>query len=114
MSPAIQSDWEDYKKFIMAEDAAKLENAAKITGLSAELIMKTAEMIAKPKADGKRPKTSFMLEKGNYWSNNYMNTASLAAVGLICGAGNRPGQVISRGGGHQRGWMSAGGGRGWL
>lgn len=114
MSPAIQSDWEDYKKFILAEDASKLENAAKITGLSADLIMKTAEMIAKPKADGKRPKTSFMLEKGNYWSNNYMNTASLAAVGLICGAGNRPGQVISRGGGHQRGWMSAGGGRGWL
>jgi arsenite oxidase large subunit len=114
MSPAIQSDWEDYKRFIMAEEAAKLESAAQITGLSADLIRQAAEMIAKPRADGTRPKTSFMLEKGNYWSNNYMNTASLAAVGLICGAGNRPGQVISRGGGHQRGWMSAGGGRGWL
>ncbi|MBF0626449.1 MAG: molybdopterin-dependent oxidoreductase, partial [Magnetococcales bacterium] len=30
------------------------------------------------------------------------------------GAGNRPGRVISRGGGHQRGWMGAGGGSGWL
>ncbi len=114
MSPAIQSDWEDYKKFILAEESSKLENAAKITGLSAELIMKAAEMIAKPRADGSRPKTSFMVEKGNYWSNNYMNTASLAALGLMCGAGNRPGQVISRGGGHQRGGMGAGGGRGWL
>ncbi len=65
-------------------------------------------MIAKPREDGSRPKTSFMLEKGNYWSNNYMNTASLASLGLICGAGNRPGQVISRGGGHQRGGMCAG------
>jgi len=110
----IQSDWGDYKKFIVAEDAAKLENAAKITGLDPALIVKCAELIAKPKSDGSRPKTSFMLEKGNYWSNNYMNSASLGALGLICGAGNRPGQMISRGGGHQRGWMSAGGGRWWL
>ena len=55
-----------------------------------------------------------MLEKGNYWSNNYMNTASISSLGLICGAGNRPGRMISRGGGHQRGMMSAGGGSGWL
>ena len=55
-----------------------------------------------------------MCEKGNYWSNNYMNTTSFAALGLICGAGNRPGRMISRGGGHQRGMMGAGGGSGWL
>ncbi len=110
----IQSDWEDYKKFIMNEEAAKLDVAAKITGLAPALIQKCAEMIAKPKPDGTRPKTSFMLEKGNYWSNNYMNTASLGSLGLICGAGNRSGRMISRGGGHQRGWMSAGGGRWWL
>lgn len=111
---AFQSDWKDFQKFIMNEEAAKLENAAAITGLAPDLIMKAAEMMAKPKADGSRPKTSFMLEKGNYWSNNYMNTATLASLGLICGAGNRPGQVISRGGGHQRGGMGAGGGKGWL
>ncbi|WP_404379543.1 arsenate reductase (azurin) large subunit [Caenispirillum salinarum] len=111
---AFQSDWEDYQKFIMAEEAGELENAARITGIDADLIVKAAEMIAKPNADGSRPKTSFMLEKGNYWSNNYMNTASLGSLGLICGAGNRPGQVISRGGGHQRGGMGAGDGRGWL
>ncbi len=54
-----------------------------------------------------RPKSFFTLEKGNYWSNNYMNSASLASLGLICCAGNRPGQVISRGGGHRRGGMGA-------
>jgi arsenite oxidase large subunit len=109
-----QSDWEDFKKWILEQEEAKLENAATITGLNADDIRKAAEMIAKPKADGSRPKTSFMLEKGNYWSNNYMNTASISTLGLICGAGNRPGRVISRGGGHQRGWMGAGGGSGWL
>ncbi len=109
-----QSDWEDFQKFIAKEKAAELDEAAAITGLDRDLILATAEAIAKPRADGSRPKTSFMLEKGNYWSNNYMNTASLAAVGLLCGAGNRPGRVISRGGGHQRGGMGAGGGKGFL
>ncbi|WP_421707313.1 arsenate reductase (azurin) large subunit [Algihabitans sp.] len=109
-----QSDWEDYQNFIADEPAARLEEAAAITGLDADLIEAAAEMIARPREDGSRPKTSFMLEKGNYWSNNYMNTASLASLALVCGAGNRPGQVISRGGGHQRGGMSAGGGRGFL
>ncbi len=109
-----QSDWEDYQKFISGEKAAELNEAAAITGINADLIQAAAEMLAKPREDGSRPKTSFMLEKGNYWSNNYMNTASLASLGLICGAGNRPGQVISRGGGHQRGGMGAGGGKGFL
>ncbi|WP_127477732.1 arsenate reductase (azurin) large subunit [Sulfurivermis fontis] len=109
-----QSDWEDYKKFILSQEESKLDVAAKITGLNPADIQKAAEWIAKPRADGSRPKTSFMLEKGNYWSNNYMNTTSLASLGLICGAGNRPGRVISRGGGHQRGMMGAGGGSGWL
>ncbi len=109
-----QSDWKDYSKWIMEQEEAKLENAAKITGLDPADIQKAAEWLAKPRGDGSRPKASFMLEKGNYWSNNYMNTTSLCSLGLICGAGNRPGQVISRGGGHQRGMMSAGGGSGWL
>jgi arsenite oxidase large subunit len=109
-----QSDWNDYKKFILAQEESKLDVAARITGLDAADIRKVAEWIAKPRADGSRPKTSFMLEKGNYWSNNYMNTTSFVSLGLICGAGNRPGRMISRGGGHQRGMVSAGGGSGWL
>ena len=108
-----QSDWEDYKKFILAQEESKLEVAAQITGLNPADIQKAAEWIAKP-IDGRAPMTSFMCEKGNYWSNNYMNTASFASLGLICGAGNRPGRMISRGGGHQRGMMNAGGGSGWL
>ena len=109
-----QSDWQDYKKFILSQEESKLDVAAKITGVEPDDIRKAAEWIAKPKADGSRPKTSFMFEKGNYWSNNYLNTTSYASLGLICGAGNRPGQMISRGGGHQRGGMGAGGGSGWL
>ncbi len=109
-----QSDWDDYRQWIMEEPAADLNAAAEITGLRPELIERTAEMMARPNEDGSRVKTSFMLEKGNYWSNNYMNTASIATLGLICGAGNRRGQVISRGGGHQRGWMGAGPRRGYL
>jgi arsenite oxidase large subunit len=54
-----------------------------------------------------RPKTTFLFEKGNYWSNNYLNTASMASLALLCGSGNRPGRMVSRLGGHQRGWMGA-------
>lgn len=109
-----QSDWADYKKFILSQEESKLDVAAKITGLNPADIRKAAEWIARPKTDGTRPKASFMLEKGNYWTNNYMNSASLAALGLICGSGNRPGRMISRGGGHQRGGLVAGGGSFWL
>ena len=83
-----------------------LDEAERTTGVPREQIIQAAEMLARP-VDGRRPKTSFGLEKGNYWSNNYGNTASFAALALICGAGNRPGQVVSRLGGHQRGWMGA-------
>jgi len=65
-------------------------------------------MMAKPRADGSRPKTSIAIEKGNYWTNNYGNTSSVASLGFVCGAGNRPGQMISRLGGHQRGGNSGG------
>ncbi|MBI1367143.1 MAG: arsenate reductase (azurin) large subunit [Planctomycetes bacterium] len=109
-----QSDWDDYRKFIRSHKYAELDTAARITGLDMRDIQRCAELIAKPRPDGTRPKTSFMLEKGNYWSNNYMNSASLASLALVCGAGNRPGQVISRGGGHQRGMMKADGASGFL
>ncbi|MDE2928259.1 MAG: molybdopterin-dependent oxidoreductase, partial [Acidobacteriota bacterium] len=101
------TDFEGYKKWILGYAYAELERAAKITGVPAADIRKTAEILARPKPDGTRKKTSFMLEKGNYWCNSFGNTASFAALGLVCGAGSRPGRVISRGGGHQRGWMGA-------
>ena len=56
-----------------------------------------------------RPKTSIMIEKGFYWSNNTGNTQAISALGIICGAGGgRPGQVIGRAGGHQRGGVRGG------
>jgi arsenite oxidase large subunit len=96
----------EYKSWLLSDDEYKLDNAARITGVSAEKIWLATEMLARPR--GKiRPKASFLLEKGNYWSFNYPNSSSLSALGLICGAGGRPGQVMSRAGGHQRGMMKA-------
>lgn len=100
-------DIDGYRDWLLSNEDAELVKAARITGVSEELILRAAELMAKPR-DGKRPMTSIAFEKGCYWSNNYLNTASLSAMGLLCGTGNRPGQVISRLGGHQRGWMGAG------
>ncbi|MEZ6151857.1 MAG: arsenate reductase (azurin) large subunit [Pirellulaceae bacterium] len=100
------ASFEQYKEWLFSQEVAELDRAAEITGIDAELIRKAAEMVAKP-IDGKQPKASFALEKGNYWSNNYLNTASYGTLAAICGAGNREGRVVSRLGGHQRGWMGA-------
>lgn len=102
----LGTDFAGYKEWLFEQEVSKLDEAERITGLPADDIQRAAEMLAKP-VDGVRPKTSFAFEKGNYWSNNYLNTASFAALGLLCGAGNRPGQMISRLGGHQRGWIGA-------
>ena len=100
------ASFEEYKKWILANPDAEPKRAAAVTGIPEEQIRKAAAMLASP-IEGRRPKASFGLEKGNYWSNNYLNTASLSALALVCGAGNRPGQVLSRLGGHQRGWYGA-------
>ncbi|OGX37960.1 MAG: arsenite oxidase large subunit [Omnitrophica WOR_2 bacterium RIFCSPHIGHO2_02_FULL_52_10] len=102
----LGATYQEYRDWVLSSKEAELDFASHTTGIPKDQILKAAEMIAGP-VDGKRPKTSFVLEKGNYWSNNYLNTASYAALGLLCGAGNRPGQVISRLGGHQRGWYGA-------
>ncbi|MEM8681101.1 MAG: molybdopterin dinucleotide binding domain-containing protein, partial [Planctomycetota bacterium] len=97
---------DEYRDWLLGQVDAELPRASEITGIPVAQLEAAAEMLAKPRA-GVRPKTSFALEKGNYWSNNYLNTASLATLGILCGAGNRPGRVISRMGGHQRGWYGA-------
>ncbi len=96
-----------YRDFILGDERHQPESAASIIGIQAKDIRRAAELIARP-TDGKRPKTSFMLEKGNYWTHNYPNTASFVSLALLSGAGNRPGQVVSRAGGHQRGMMKGG------
>ncbi|MCP4419503.1 MAG: arsenate reductase (azurin) large subunit [Chloroflexi bacterium] len=99
------TDFAGYKEWLLNYEPSELDFASEVTGVSAEKIQQAAEMLTG--AGAERPKSSFAFEKGNYWSNNYLNTASYAAMALLCGAGNRPGRVISRMGGHQRGWMGA-------
>ncbi|MGI9384823.1 MAG: arsenate reductase (azurin) large subunit [Methyloligellaceae bacterium] len=100
--------YDEHRKWLLSQDAYKLENAAKVTGIPVEKIKRAADMLARPR--GKiRPKASFMLEKGNYWSFNFPNSASLSSLGLMCGAGSRPGHNMARAGGHQRGGMKAAG-----
>ena len=95
------------KDAVLADPDALPSAAAEICGIDEELIWEAAELLAKPDDTGRRPLTSMMLEKGNYWSHNYPNTASFAALALLVGAGNRPGRVVSRAGGHQRGMIKA-------
>lgn len=99
--------FEQYRTFVLGDPAHAPEAAAAVTGVSADVIRDVARRLAAPRSGGARPKTSFMLEKGNYWSHNYANSASLVSLGLLVGAGNRSGRVIARGGGHQRGMISA-------
>jgi len=100
--------FEDWKKWLLGQDEFAPEKAAEIAQVDVEKIYKAAEWMAKPKADGSRPKTSVMIEKGFYWSNNTGNTQAISALGIIVGAGGRPGQVIGRAGGHQRGGLRGG------
>ena len=60
----FQSDWDDYREWIMQEPAAELARASEITGLNPSLIERAAEMIAKPREDGTRPKTSLHAGEG--------------------------------------------------
>jgi arsenite oxidase large subunit len=100
--------FDDWKKWLLGQDEFKLENAARVAQVDARKIVTAAEWMAKPKAGGSRPKTSIMIEKGLYWSNNTGNTEAISALGITVGAGGRPGQVIGRAGGHQRGGQRGG------
>lgn len=101
------TDFAGYKEWLLNYEWAELARASEITGVPIEKMQRAAEMLsgADLEAGSARPKASFGFEKGNYWSNNYLNTASFSAMGLLCGAGNRPGQAIGRMGGHQRGMI---------
>ncbi len=100
--------FEGYKKWLLAQNEYQLENAARITGVDAAKIRQAAEWLAKPKADGTRVKASFGIEKGAYWSAGTPNTNAVASLATLCGAGGRPGQVVGRFGGHQRGGQNGG------
>jgi arsenite oxidase large subunit len=100
--------FEDWKKWLLAQPEFELENAAAVAEVDPRKIVTAAEWMAKPRANGTRPKSSILIEKGLYWSNNTGNTQAIAALGIIVGAGGRPGQVIARAGGHQRGGVRGG------
>ncbi|MGK0359858.1 MAG: arsenite oxidase large subunit [Bradymonadia bacterium] len=97
----------EYVDFIRGEPLHVPELAAEETGVSVSQLYTAARYMAEPRPGGP-PRTSLMLEKGNYWGFNYPNSASLVSLGLLVGAGNRPGRMIGRGGGHQRGMIAGG------
>ena len=101
-------DFASYRQWLLEQKESRLDVAEEITGVPKKDIIRAAEMMAKPKADGSRTKTSLCMEKGNYWSNNYLNTSSMGMLAVCCGTGNRPGQMMTRLGGHQRGGVSGG------
>ena len=100
--------FEDYKKWVFAQQEYDPEYAAKVAGIDVDKIYKAAEMLAKPKDDGSRRKTSIGIEKGFYWSNNTGNTNAISSLATIVGAGGREGRVVGRFGGHQRGGVKGG------
>lgn len=105
----FQTDgFEDWKEWLLAQEYTVPEKAAEIAQIDVQKIYTAAEWMAKPRADGTRPKTSIMIEKGFYWSNNTGNTNAISSLGIIVGAGGRSGRVIGRAGGHQRGGLRGG------
>ncbi len=81
------------------------EEAAAITGLTADQIRKSAEWIARPKEGGARRRTMFAYEKGLIWGNdNYRTNGALVNVALATGNIGRPGGGCVRLGGHQEGY----------
>ena len=105
----FQTDgFDDWKQWLLAQDYSVPDNAAEIAGIDVRKIHTAAEWMARPRADGSRPKTSIMIEKGCYWSNNTGNTNAISSLAIVCGCGGRPGQVVGRAGGHQRGMLRGG------
>lgn len=90
----------------LAANRTSVEDAASLTGLSAEAIRKAAEWIASPKADGKRRRTMLCYEKGLIWGNdNYRTNAALANLCFATHNVGREGTGCVRLGGHQEGYV---------
>ncbi len=96
---------DEFRAAYLAEDDYRLADAARITGVPEEKLVKAAEILAKP-VNGQPPKASLLYEKGLYWTHNYENTAALGNLSVLIGARGKPGRATSRMGGHQRGGAS--------
>ena len=83
-----------------------VEEAAEITGVSADDIRKAARWIAEPKGDGARRRSMLAYEKGIIWGNdNYRTNGAIVNVALATGNVGRPGGGVVRMGGHQEGYV---------
>jgi arsenite oxidase large subunit len=98
----IAASTKDFDKAIAANKTS-LEDAARITGLTADQIRRSAEWIAQPKQGGARRRTMFAYEKGLIWGNdNYRTNGALVNVALATGNIGRPGGGCVRMGGLRR------------
>jgi arsenite oxidase large subunit len=101
----IAGSTNDFDK-ALAANKTSIDDAAKITGLKPEDIVKAAEWIGMPKEGGKRRRVMFSYEKGLIWGNdNYRTNASLVNLALATGNIGRPGGGCVRMGGHQEGYV---------
>ncbi len=96
-----------YKQWVISRKEYEPREAAATAGIPVEQIYQAAEWLTGG-GKGRRPKASFGIEKGFYWSNNTGNTNAISSLATICGAGGRPGRVVGRFGGHQRGGIGGG------
>jgi arsenite oxidase large subunit len=99
----IDASTNDFEKALKA-NRVSIEEAAKITGLKPDDIVKAATWIAEPKA-GKRRRAMFAYEKGIIWGNdNYRTIAAIVNLALATGNIGREGGGCVRMGGHQEGY----------
>ncbi|MBZ8134425.1 arsenate reductase (azurin) large subunit [Afifella sp. IM 167] len=83
-----------------------IQEAAEITGLNPEDIVKAARWIAEPKEGGARRRTMIGYEKGLIWGNdNYRTNGALVNIALATGNIGREGGGCVRLGGHQEGYV---------
>ncbi len=114
LSYAVEKGWID-KAFIaastrdfdkaVAANKVSIAEAARVTGLSEQDIVKAVTWIAEPKAGGARRRTMFAYEKGLIWGNdNYRTNQAYVNLSLATGNIGRPGGGCVRMGGHQEGY----------
>ncbi len=90
----------------LTANRTSIDEAAAITGLNPDDIVKAASWIAEPKEGGARRRTMFAYEKGLIWGNdNYRTNGALVNIALATGNIGREGGGCVRMGGHQEGYV---------
>lgn len=104
----IDASTKDFDKAVKANKVS-LDDAARLTRLKKEAIVKAATWIAEPKG-GKRRRAMFAYEKGIIWGNdNYRTIAALVNLALATGnVGREGGGCVRMGGASGRLWTAFG------